>query len=151
MRARAPALCSLTVIAVLPLGCAPERGTEPEQLETVEVDAGATAAMTPEGDAVEQVHGSTLAGSLPSSFPAGLPVYPAASVSEFSDPDDEVRFVILSTPDDVATTRSRYAALLDQSGWRAAGDRWSRERDGQRVQVTISSAPVSGSLIRIDY
>jgi hypothetical protein len=133
-------------------GCT-KPGEEPPELEVVEVDAGATARMTPEGDATEPDRGPALAGSLPPAFPGDLPLPLPASVTELADEGAGRRYLVLRAADPVDAVRSTLPARLERAGWRSeGGDPWVRVKDVRRVRFRFEADPVTrGALVRIDY
>lgn len=140
-------------LLVLAWSCGTPPGEEPAELEVVEVDAGATAKMTYEGDASEPERGPALAGSLPSTFPSDLPLPLPASVTELADEGAGRRYLVLRTADPVDAVRSTLPARLERAGWRSeGGDPWVRVKDGRRVRFRFEADPVTrGALVRIDY
>ena len=125
---------------------------EPEELEVVEVDAGATARMTPEGDATEPERGPSLSGALPPSFPRDLPLPLPSSVTELSTEGEAPRFVVLRSPAAPETLRRELTQRLDRAGWQSEGDPWRRSKDGRRVQLRLDAdAFGGGTLVRVEY
>jgi hypothetical protein len=150
----APALSRLALALALSLGASCARRTEvAPELEVVEVDAGATAHMTADGDATEPERGPSLSGALPSSFPRDLPLPLPASVTELSSEADAARFVVIRSAAAPETLRRELASRLDRGGWqREGGDPWVRTKDGRRVQLRIDpDAFGGGTLMRVEY
>jgi len=96
--------------------CVPQEQPEPE-LETVELGAGPTDNLRPDGDIAEAVGVGTFAGQLPSDFPKDLPAPPSSSVEATS-----VRTVIFGTEDSVAEARTVLLPELARAGWQATAD-----------------------------
>jgi hypothetical protein len=133
-------------------GCT-KPGEEPAELEVVEVDAGATARMTPEGDATEPDRGPALAGSLPPAFPGDLPLPLPASVTELSSEGEPTRYVVIRTADSLEAVRQALPARLDRAGWRSeGGDPWARVKDGRRIRIRLEGDAITrGTLMRVEY
>lgn len=143
----------LLTVVVLCGACGTPPGQEPAELEVVEVDAGATAQMTPEGDATEPERGPALAGGLPPSFPRDLPLPLPASVTEFSAESDSSRWVVLRAADPLDAVRRSLPGRFDRAGWRSeGGDPWVRAKDGRRIRIRLDADPVTGgALVRVEY
>jgi hypothetical protein len=148
---KTPPLLLAVLAASLCAACA-RRATEPAELEVVEVDAGATAQMTAEGDTTEPERGPTLSGALPSGFPRDLPLPLPASVTELSSDADATRFVVIRSPATPDAVRRDLAARLGRAGWRReGGDRWVSPGD-RRVRIRLDAdAFGGGTLMRVEY
>jgi hypothetical protein len=150
---RAGSLLAVSLASALLLGACARPGEEPAELEVVEVDAGATARMTPEGDAAEPERGPSLAGGLPQSFPRDLPLPLPGSVTEVSSEGDATRFVVIRAADQKGAVESSLRARLDRAGWRSeGGDPWVRVKDGRRVRIRLDADSFGGgTLMRVEY
>ncbi len=155
-------LATLTLAVGLLTACARApgaRGLDDEQLETVEVDAGVTARLTPDGDSVAAPAAPELAGALPPDYPGDLPVPLPSSVVDFGSVDgvDEVdgaqRFVLVASPLPAAEVEAQLIRALKTSSWRAvpgAGP-LRRQQAGRFASYRLEAAGREGTRVRIEY
>ncbi|HVS15299.1 MAG TPA: hypothetical protein VMV46_15330 [Thermoanaerobaculia bacterium] len=141
----------MAVLAATLAACAPRSEADPEAaIETVEVGAGPTAAMTAEGDqAAAASSDEGLIGVLPGDFPPDLPLVEPASVIDFGTATD--RFVVLRTGLARSAAEAQLARRLDAAGWASAGDRWTRSRGRDTVRIAFESGRAGQTLVRIRY
>ena len=144
----------LSVLSAFALSCQ-RPGALPDEndLETVDVDLGPTASLTPEGDAVEENLSNDQSGALPGNFPSDLPIYLPATVVDFGAVDDSRSYVVLTTDDPRDRVETELRRKLERSPWTStAGGSGSFDRSKGPLRAIFRLA-VRGQQteIRVEY
>ena len=145
-------LSSALLMACQPRRVDPFEAPDPE-LATEEVAVLPTDGLSPDADAKDRrasQSANQLMGRLPSSFPADLPVFRPASVTDFSNPNEVPRMVELTVGRSTEQVSSYYARELEAQGWReASSNQW--QKDGRRVELAIKSVGGGETVVKILY
>jgi len=142
-------------LGVLPVACGPSgQGGTPQQLDTVEVAPAPESKIDVEQDVKAPERGTTgLTGVVPADFPADVPLYSPASITDFGGTADGRRQLTFATPDRPDKVRSWLTGRLVDQGWKqkAVGTAALEFEKGPRtVRVSVQGDPV-GAVYRVEY
>lgn len=150
-RAKACALAVATAGCLLS-ACGGSVDPEPGEIETVDVAPGRTSILTTAYDEAAPARQESSLGVLPSDFPADLPLYRPANLTDFGDSNGG-RFVLLFSPDKTSHVRQGMEVELRRTGWALIdgdGERGTYRRGSRSVILDIREAQ-PGTEIRVEY
>lgn len=118
----------------------------PGELEAIDVPPPLTVDI--EQDPQAKPKAASLTGVLPGDFPSDLPLYLPASVVDFGQTGDGLRFVSLLTPEGSSQLRRGLERALRDKGWAPDGSSW--RKSGRRVRLKVEDDG-PGTVYRFEY
>lgn len=143
---------AIAVAASLLFACGGSEDSAPGEIETVDVAPGRTTILTTAYDEAAPPRQESSLGVLPADFPADLPLYRPANLTDFGDSNGG-RYVLLFSPDKTGHVRQGMEVELRRTGWALIdgdSERGTYRRGSRSVILEIREAQ-PGTEIRVEY